>query len=123
MNIRIKGTNISLTPAISDYIAKRLEKASSLLGNDPSIQCDVEVGRSAGHQSKGEVFRAEVHIVGPGKNMYASSDKEDLYVAIDDVRDEIIREITAAKGKRMSLVRRSGARVKGVMKGLWPWKK
>ena len=123
MNIRIKATHFSLTPAITEYINRRIEKAAGLLGNDPSIQCDVEVGRSAGHSAKGDVFRAEIHIVAPGKNMYASSEKEDLYAAIDDVRDEIVREITAVKGKQISIVRRGGVRVKNMVKGLWPWNK
>lgn len=121
MTTNIKTTNISLTPAISEYTAKRLEKIEKLLSADPTVQCDVELGRATNHHQKGEVFRAEIHIVGVGTNAYASCEKEDLFSAIDFVRDEIVRELSSGKGKKISLVRRSGARVKSMIKGLWPW--
>ncbi len=122
MNINIKATTISLTPAISDYTNKRLEKVVRLLDGDKSAQCDVELGKVSAHHQKGNIFKAEVHIVGAGKNYYASSEQPDLYAAIDIVRDDILHEISAGKAKRISLVRRSGARVKDMVKGLWPWR-
>jgi ribosomal subunit interface protein len=123
MNINIKTTNITLTPAISDYAHKRLGKIGKIIGSDPSVQCDVELARTTGHHQKGEIFRAEIHIVGAGKNLYTSSEKEDLYTAIDDVQREILGELKANKEKKISLIRRGGARVKAMVKGLWPWGK
>ena len=123
MNTNIKSTNITLTPAISEYTNKRLEKIASFLENDPTVQCDVELAKTTSHHQKGEIFKAEIHIVATGKNAYASSEKNDLYSAIDAVRDEILNELRSVKGKKVSLLRRSGARVKGVLKGLWPWGK
>ncbi len=121
MNTRIKATNVTLSPAISEYVTKRLDKVSRLVGGDPSVMCDIELSRTTGHHQKGEIFRAEVHIVGAGLDIYASAEHEDLYSAIDDVRDEITREFHAKKGKRMSLIRRSGARMKEMVKGVWPF--
>jgi ribosomal subunit interface protein len=123
MNINIKTTNITLTPAITDYTYKRLEKIGKLVENDPTVQCDVELARTTEHHNKGEIFRAEIHIVGTGKNLFACANKEDLYSAIDVVQEEILRELRTGKGKRISLIRRSGARVKNMVKGLWPWGK
>lgn len=123
MNTNIKTTNVTLTSAISDYTKKRLEKVAVLLERDPSVQCDVELGKVSDHHQKGDIFRAEIHIVGSAKNVYASAEKSDLYSAIDFVRDEILRELRAGKGKKVSLVRRSGIRVKNMLKGLWPWGK
>ena len=121
MNINIKTTSITLTPAISDYTSKRLQKIEEILMNDPSVQCDIELARTTGHHQKGEIFRAEIHIVGAGKNFYASAEKIDLYSAIDAVRDEILHELRNGKSKRVSLIRRGGAKIKRLMKGLWPW--
>ncbi len=121
MNINIKATNITLTPSISDYVSKRVEKISKLLKNDESAQCNIELARTTEHHNKGEIFRAEIHIVGANKNLYASADKIDLYAAIDTVRDEIISELRSRKEKRMVFVRRGGAKIKAMIKGLWPW--
>jgi ribosomal subunit interface protein len=123
MNTNIKMTNIVLTGAISEYVNKRLKKVEGILSNDPSAQCDVELGKVSAHHQKGDIFRAEIHIVGAGKNAYATAEKNDLFAAIDAVRDEVLRELKAGKGKRISLIRRSGAKVKDMVKGLWPFGK
>lgn len=123
MNINIKTTTITLTPAISDYTNKRLAKIASLLDGDSTAQCDVELAKTTTHHHKGNIFKAEMHIVGAGKNYFASSEQPDLYAAIDIVQGEILQELKAGKAKRISLVRRSGARVKNMVKGLWPWGK
>lgn len=123
MNINIKTTAITLTPAISDYTSKRLEKIDLLLQNDPSVQCDIELAKTTGHHNKGDIFKAEIHIVGANKNIYVSAEKDDLYTAIDIVRDEVVNKLSSEKGKRVSMLRRGGAKMKGIVKGLWPWKK
>ncbi len=123
MNINIKTTNIDLTPAISDYVSKRLEKLEKVIDKkDTSIICDVEIGKTTDHHQKGDIFRAEIHLVGRGLNAYASSEKADLFSAIDAVKYEVYETISSDKGKKVSLVRRGGLKVKNMLKGLWPWK-
>lgn len=121
MNIHIKTTNITLTDAISEYANKRLEKIANLIENDSSAQCDVELGRTTAHHNKGDIFKCEIHLVGSGINIYNSAEKEDLYVAIDEVQDDVMRELKAGKKKYTSRIRRGGAKVKAMMKGMWPW--
>ena len=120
MNINIKTSAITLTPAISDYVGKRFEAIEKLLNEDPSVKFDVELARTTSHHNKGDIFKAEVHIIAKGENIYASIEKEDLYVAIDLVRDEVVRKINSTKKKRTSLLRRGGAQIKNLMKGIWP---
>lgn len=122
MNTDIKATGISLTPAISDYIEKRLKRISKLIKGDRAARVLVEVGKTSNHHNKGDIFRAEIRIVGTGKDLYVSSEKPDLYAAIDDASDEILRELSSSKDRKLSRMRRSGLRVKTMMKGLWPWK-
>jgi len=122
MNTNIKTTNITLTQAISEFTNVRMAKIEKLLSDDQSAQCDIELAKTTDHHNKGDIFRAEIHIVGKSKNIYASSEKVDLYTAIDDVVDQIAREVKSKKQKRMAFVRRGGAKMKSMMKGLWPWK-
>jgi len=121
MDIRIKTTDIVMSPALSDYANKCLDKVSKTVGDDPTIQCDLELARTTKHHLKGDVYCAEIHIVGEGIDAYASVDREDLNLAINDVRDEIVHKLRSDKGKRISYVRRGGAKVKAMIKGLWPW--
>jgi len=121
MNIRVKATNVTLSESLSDYVEKCLSKVAKAVGGDPTIQCDIELARTTAHHQKGDIFKAEIHLVGNGLDAYASVEREDLNLAVSDVRDEIINELRIGKSKRASYLRRSGARVKAMMKGVLPW--
>lgn len=123
MNINIKTTTISLTPAISDYVDKKLVPVKQFLEGDTTVQCDIELAKTSNHHRQGDIFKAEVHIVGKGIDIYASVEKEDLYAAIDEVKDEVLGQLKSQKDKRKSMVRRGGAQVKEIIKGLWSNKK
>jgi putative sigma-54 modulation protein len=121
MNINIKATGITLTPAISDYVTKRVLTLEKYLDKEnPNIVAQVEVGRSTEHHKQGDVFHAEIHIAGGGNEFYAVTDEADLYAAIDIVKDEIAREILKSKGKRFALARRGGRMVKDALRE-FPW--
>lgn len=121
MNIRIKATSVTLSDQLSEYVNRAMDKVSSTLEGDPTAQCDVELGRTTEHHQKGPIYKAEIHVVGEGVDAYATAEHEDLNAAITEVRDEILRKIRGTKGKRISFIRRSGARAKAIMKGILPW--
>lgn len=121
MKMNVKATGIELTPSILAYAEKRLDKIEKYLeGGDHIIA--VELGKSTNHHKQGDIFRAEIRITGGGANFYATRESEDLYASIDEVRDEIIAEITKDKGKRRSLMRKGGRMIKDMSKG-FPWVK
>lgn len=119
MKINIKATGIELTPAISDYVSKKIfsiEKYTEKSAD--ALVAQVEVGKSTKHHKSGAVFRAEVHIIGGGLDLYAVSEKEDLYAAIDTVKDEIAHNMVHTKTKRETMVRRGARAIKNIIKGL-----
>ena len=120
MNTQIKTTGgLSLTPAISEYIEKRVASLEKFLASDPTTIVHVEISKTTSHHKHGDIFRAEIRISAKGRDIYVASEKADLYAAIDDVRDEAYRKLAATKEKRISFVRRGGARVKNIIKGIW----
>jgi putative sigma-54 modulation protein len=127
IQIKIKGSageSFTITPAIRDYINKRCATLARFLEHDPAAFVVVELGKTTEKQKHGEIFSAEMHVVGKiagrESDIYATANREDLYVAIDVVRDEVFRSITSKKSKNTSLMRRSGARVKNILKGfIW----
>jgi len=117
MNISIKASQIELTPALKDYTEKRLGAITKYVGTD--VQIMAEIGKTTDHHKNGDIFRAEANVTTSlGKQYRAVSEKSDLYEAIDDVRSELIREITSAKGKKEALWRRGAQRIKNILKGL-----
>lgn len=119
MNINIKTTTISLTPAISEYVEKHLEVIKKFLADDPTIVFDLELAKTTNHHNKGDIFKAEIHIVGKDRNIYSSVEKEDLYLAIDEVRDEVVEVLKSNKDKNRSLLRKGQVKIKNMLRGIW----
>ena len=120
MKLNLKGTNITLTPEITDYLDKRLQSVRKFLPEEgKAFMADVELGRTTNHHQTGEIFRAEINIYMGNKSFRAVAEREDLYAAIDHMKDEITRELGSHKEKRLSLVRRSGQKIKNMIRGLY----
>ena len=129
MQIRIRTASIELTPAIDDYVNKKLSLLEKfLVGSDDisgqEILCEVEIGKTTRHHKSGDVFKAEVNITSPGmKQIYAVAEESDLYSAIDVVRDEAERGIISNKGKRGAILKRGGAKIKEILKRIRVFRK
>lgn len=95
----IKATNMELTPAIRDYVEEKLSHLDALLPNDDSILFDVEVGKTTMHHQKGDVMRCEVNLQVPGELLRVEKTEEDLYKAIDKVKDHLAETIREWKGR------------------------
>ena len=115
MQIKIRSINFELTPAIEEYITKKLSHLEKFL-SDGNALCEVEIGRTTKHHKSGEIFKAEVNIVGSGKQYYAVREEFDLYASIDMVRDDIERSIISGKQKKNTLFRRGATQMKELLK-------
>ena len=120
--VQIKATMLTLTPEIEEYINKKvaiLEKHILPLDNDALV--NIEVAHTSNHHQHGNFYKAEIRLRAKGKEYYAISEKSDLYSALDDVKDEMVRELTSSKDKEMTLLRKGGAKIKAIIKRL-TWK-
>lgn len=120
MSVRaqIKATEMALTPAIKDYAEKRVLALDKFFKGSGEVLAQIEVGKTTRHHKSGNVFRAEISIRAEGQNYYTVSEKDDLYAAIDEVKDEMAREIISSKSKKETLFRRGGAKIKAMLKRL-----
>ena len=122
MNINLQGKNIELTDAIKDYVLKRvtnLEKLLSTLeteGGEALVRFNVS--KTTKHHKEGEVFEANCSISIEGENFYSNVIMEDLYQAIDAVKENLFNEIEKNKDRRQTLFKRGASSVKKMMKGL-----
>lgn len=118
MKIKITTTNIELTNAIESYVDEKMlsvEKFAVAHENEEPI-LEVEIGKSNNHHQSGDVFRAEVNMRLRGKHFRATSEKDDLYAAIDDVRNELVRELSSYKEKTRTLVRKGAGKIKDMLR-------
>lgn len=119
MNIKIRSKNFEVTPAIDDYINRKISTLEKFFGDGNNLLCEVEIGKTTEHHKSGDIFRAEINIVKPGnKQVFAVAEESDLYAAIDIVRDEAEREIVSQKNKKDTLLRRGASKFKNLFKRL-----
>lgn len=118
MKVNIRAKNIELNSAISEYVSKRLSSIEKFLKNGEEMSGFVEVGKITRHHKQGDFFISEFDINIGGENFYAESEKEDLYAAIDDSKEEIVQKIAQNKDRKKTLFRRGAASVKKMMRGI-----
>ena len=126
MKINILTKNIELTKAISDYVTERMNTLDALLAKieiRDEVFANFEVSKSTNHHKAGEVFHSDCLIKINGEEFYASSDKEDLYQAIDEVKDRLQADISKNKSKKITLFHRGARRLKKLMRSARNWRK
>lgn len=118
---------MELSESIYEYVDRKIGELDKFIQNvgdapgdgerDP-IQVDVEVARTTNHHNKGDVYRAEVNMTLPGKKniVRATSEQHDLHVAIDEVKEEMQRQLKKYKGKRETRFYRSMRKIKRATK-------
>ena len=116
MKKTVKATNIGLTDELSDYIEKKLEGLEKFINpQDESVLCNVEVAQTTKHHRTGDIFRAEFHLHVAGKYLNAVSEKDSIFAALDEVKDEMTRELEVYKTKKNTLLKKGSAWIKRML--------
>ena len=123
MKINLQGKNIELTLAISDHVLKQITNLEKLLKKIEKEQGEEMVvnlilAKTSNHHKTGEIFRADCSVSIKGNNFYSSVNQEDLYQAINLVKENLFHEIQKKKDSRQTLFKRGAASVKKMLKSL-----
>jgi len=111
------GRRVSTTPPSAMERGKFATRVEiSLLGEKyykpgkPRAEAWMEVGKETLHHKKGPFFWAECQMRFPGKSIRSTARAENLKLAINEVKDELQRELKEYKEKMMAKEKR-GARI------------
>lgn len=97
MKVQVRGKNIEVTPALRDYVEKRLGKLDRFLDQMGEAQATLVV--------EGDAQKIEVTIPVNGMLLRGEEATGDMYSSVDLVVEKIERQISRYKGK---LNRRNG---------------
>ena len=102
MAINVRGKNLDITPALKDYVEKRVKKVTKYFDKtgDISVILRVEKGR---HQ-------VEVTVPVDGILLRGEESTPDMYASIDQVMDKLEKQIEKHKTKLEKRFRGSGFR-------------
>lgn len=109
---------MELTGAIREYVEMKTAAFEKYVkSGDESVLCEVEVGKTTNHHRQGDFFKAEIRLHLAGKDFYAVSEKEDLYAAIDEVKDVVSEALASHKDKKTTLFRKGAHKIKNLLRG------
>lgn len=113
MDIRIKTTDYQAPADVSAHIDSRVEMIEkSLAEHAEHARCEVEVGRAVGNMKHGDIWFAEINLIGAGKRMRARVEAENVNQAVDQAKDEMVRQIRKHQQLHRRLLRKGGAMLK-----------
>ncbi len=118
MDIRIKTDDFQMTPDVQATLDKALASIEKILSNDTgTARCEVELGRASGRHKSDYMWFAEVRIISPGGTpVYARNNASTVNAAIDDVKEEVERQLRRGKKLHIRVMRKTGSAIKNWMK-------
>lgn len=112
--INFKFNNLDEAHALADLVEQKLNSIEKYLNNENSGTCDVEFSKVAAQQN-GQIHRVEVNLMLGGNLYRAEATEESFEKAIDEVRDELDKELRRAKEKQATLDIQAGRDAKEKM--------
>lgn len=118
LDIQIR--NFEKTENIENYVRTKVGQLRKYIKQeeDTTVIANVEIGKVTSKHKSGEVFRANFNFQIAGSFFRAEAEKDDLYAAIDKVKDEMSRVLRENFSKRRDLWRRGSLRFKNMLRGI-----
>lgn len=112
MNINITAKKFDLTPTIREHIEERMENLSRFF-DDKITESRAVLEVDDGHHRHGRINGCEVVVRIPGqKDVFVREWTEDMHKAINQVMDEVERELKERKDKITQLNNKELRRLK-----------
>lgn len=96
---QIQATNIELTEALRTFATEKIMSLERFAKRFDPCDVAVEFGKTSERHQKGDVFFAEVTMSIPGDTIRVRVDRDDLYAAIDELKDDIKTQLVDRKEK------------------------
>jgi len=114
--IQFKATNTEMNEELQDFTEKKLSSLEKFINDEETdLKCAVEFEKITAQQS-GEVYRVEVNFFKEGTLFRAESTKDGFEKAVDEVRDELDKEMRRAHKKQATMVKRGGRAIKDMLR-------
>ena len=115
MQITIKAAHNELTPSAREFIEKKFSALDKFTSSGAAtLACEIE--QSVAVERAGAKYRAEGNLSIDGQLYRAEATESTLEGAVDRVRDDLVRELNRARGKKKGLMNRGGAALKRLLR-------
>ena len=101
MNLQLTGHHLDVTPALREYVEKKLGRISNHFDHVIDVKVTLSVEKLA------QKVEATIHV--PGNDLHAESSDENMYGAIDILTDKLDRQVLKHKEKNSNHHKVNGA--------------
>ena len=115
MRYNLKGTGISITQEIREYLEKKLSSTEKFLQDDTGAHADIELEYS--QLRDGGKYRAEFTVSTHGRAHRAEEWGSTMHEAIDTATGVLVKELRRNKSKHMRMVRHGAKQIKDFVRG------
>ena len=114
--IQFKATNTEMDDVLQDLTDRKLRSLEKFIqDNETDLKCEVEFEKVTAQQS-GDVHRVEVNLFKEGKLYRAESTQDSFEKAVDEVRDELDKEMRRAHKKETTMLKQGGRAIKDMLR-------
>lgn len=113
--INYKATNTELQQHLQRLVDQKFESLEKYIGAETDARCEVEFEKETAQQS-GNIFRVEANLWLAGKLYRAEASEASFEIAIDEVRNELDKELRRANDKQNTLMKRGGRAIKKMLR-------
>lgn len=117
MNINFRGKDVELTQDLKDFTEKKIVALGKLLGNG-EINAHVDFSMDSNHHVNGDHYKVSVEVVGPGFRYFTEQVAKDHKTAVNQVKEELQKQINAKKGSDLSKRRDAAKTVRSLKEAL-----
>lgn len=113
--IQFKATNTELIGSLQDIMEQKLHSLEKFIGDETDLKCQVEFEKVTA-QNSGPIYRVETNLYVGGKLFRAESTETTFEEAIDEVRNELDKELRRSNKKRETMFKKGGRAIKEMMR-------
>lgn len=121
MRITIYAPDVNLSPDINNYLQKKIGRLDKFLpGNKdqqkmPSPEMRVKIERESARES---LYKVGAELILPRQVIAVSVQNQDIFGAIDEIKDKLQRELKSHSEKQETIYRRAMRSMKNMR--IWP---
>jgi ribosomal subunit interface protein len=106
---------VELTDALRLLIEEKFGTLEKFIGDETDVTCDIELEKVTGSNS-GNIFRAEANLRLRGRLYRSEATTDQIEKSIDEVKEELYRELERANDKYLTRIKKGGAAIKNFMR-------
>lgn len=114
----ITGDNVEISESVRQYVESHYKTFEKFLDPAEDREIDFLVSKNTAHQRE-DTYKIEARFVFRIGDFFARAENADIISGIDEVKEILLREITARKGKKKTMFRRGAQKVKQFAKGIF----